>query len=240
VNALRRRDIRAMLTTLFVSRGIPLIQQGDEMGRTQQGNNNAYAQDNEITWVDWEKADGALVDYVSALHKFRKAHPALTNDNFLTGQAKHGVRDVVWLHPDGREMNDGDWNTAGASVLGMQIATPDDELLVWFNRRIEAVEAKLPEGGWAIGVVSDDDAEVSFKAGRVRVPGRTVLLLVRGQMPPEQPQEIPPTQPPQEAPAQEPPEQPQTPPDQLPGNAPQELPDEKPPEAPPQEPEPKA
>ena len=75
--------MRALLATLFLSRGMPLIQQGDEMGRTQRGNNNAYAQDNEITWVDWEGADGALVDYVAAVHEFRKAHPALTAGQFL-------------------------------------------------------------------------------------------------------------------------------------------------------------
>ena len=68
INAARQRDVRALLATLFMSRGMPLIQQGDEMGRTQRGNNNAYAQDNEITWVDWESADGALVDFVAAAH----------------------------------------------------------------------------------------------------------------------------------------------------------------------------
>ncbi len=66
INAARKRDVRALLATLFMSRGMPLIQQGDEMGRTQRGNNNAYAQDNEITWVDWDSADGALVDFVAA------------------------------------------------------------------------------------------------------------------------------------------------------------------------------
>jgi glycogen operon protein len=237
VNKLRHRDVRALLATLFLSRGSLLIQQGDEMGRTQQGNNNAYAQDNEITWVDWEKADGALVDYVAALHKFRRLHPALTHDHFLTGQTRHGIRDVAWLHPDGREMNEGDWNEAGASVLGMQLRTVDDEVLVWFNRRIDAIEAKLPEGAWAIGMQSDDQAEVAFKAGRVRVPGRSVIALLRAQIPPSQPQEVPPGEP-QEAPVQNPPEGPQTPPDTLPGNAPQELPDRKPPEGPPPEPVP--
>src|SRR5690606_30474983 len=85
VLALRRRDVRALIATLLLSRGLPLLQQGDELGRTQRGNNNAYAQDNEITWLDWESADGALVDYVAAVHAFRKAHPALTHDHFLSG-----------------------------------------------------------------------------------------------------------------------------------------------------------
>jgi glycogen debranching enzyme len=242
VNRLRRRDIRALLMTLFVSRGIPLIQQGDEMARTQQGNNNAYAQDNEITWVDWENADGTLVDFVAALHRFRKQHSALTRDHFLTGQTKHGVRDVVWLHPDGREMNEGDWNQASASVLGMHLATTDDEVLVWFNRQIEPVEAKLPDGPWAIGLVSDDQAGVTFTAGKVRVPGRSVLALIRGQVPPSKPQEVPPQRGPAqpvEIPQQEPSQKPPPQPDTVPGNAPEEMPDQKPPEGPPQEPTPR-
>src|SRR5688572_24172153 len=132
-----------------------LMQQGDELGRTQQGNNNAYAQDNEITWLDWEAADGELVNFVAAVNGFRKAHSALTHDHFLTGQDKNGVRDVVWLHPDGREMNEGDWRDSAASVLGMQLTNKDDQVLVWFNRRTEPVVARLPEGTWAVGIQSD-------------------------------------------------------------------------------------
>lgn len=146
INAARKRDVRALLATLFLSRGTPLLQQGDEMFRTQQGNNNAYAQDNEITWLDWEAADGELVNFVAAVNGFRKAHSALTHDHFLTGQDKNGVRDVVWLHPDGREMNEGDWRDSAASVLGMQLTNKDDQVLVWFNRRAEPVVARLPEG----------------------------------------------------------------------------------------------
>ncbi|WP_244466866.1 glycogen debranching protein GlgX [Devosia geojensis] len=177
--AARKRDVRALLATLFFSRGTPLIQQGDEMWRTQRGNNNAYAQDNDITWVDWEAADGTLVDYVAALHAFRKAHPALTNDQFLTGQARQGVRDVVWLHPDGREMTEGDWSEHGASVLGMHLSVKKDVVLVWFNRRSEAVVARLPEGNWSVGFQSDA-AEVTFAGGAATLPPRSVVVLVAG------------------------------------------------------------
>ena len=179
VNAARKRDVRALLATLFVSRGSMLLQQGDELGRTQRGNNNAYAQDNEITWLDFEHADGMLVDYVAALHNFRKAHPALTNDHFLTGQERHGVRDVVWLHPDGREMTEADWNEAGASVLGMHLNIANDEILVWFNRKVEAVEAVLPAGEWVIGLISDDQAELKLDGGKAVLPPRTVVALMR-------------------------------------------------------------
>jgi glycogen operon protein len=179
INAARRRDVRAMLSTLFLSRGTPLIQQGDEMFRTQQGNNNAYAQDNEITWVDWENGDGALVDFVAAINTFRKEHPAISHDHFLHGEATDGERDVIWLHPEGREMSEGDWHDAGASVIGMQLRHEDDEVLVWYNRRIDAVEAQLPEGDWAIGIQSDADAEVSIENGVANLPPRSVVALVR-------------------------------------------------------------
>ena len=179
INAARKRDVRALLATLFLSRGTPLIQQGDEMFRTQQGNNNAYAQDNEITWVDWESADGALVDFVAAINAFRKAHPAVSHDHWLTGQERNGERDVVWLHPDGREMNEGDWNDSSASVLGMHLRFKGDEVLAWFNRRIEPVVARLPEGGWAVGMQSDPGEAVSLTEGTATLPPRSVVALVR-------------------------------------------------------------
>jgi len=179
INAARKRDVRALLATLFMSRGLPLIQQGDEMFRTQGGNNNAYAQDNEITWVDWENNDGALVDFVAALHKFRKAHSALTHEHFMTGQERHGIRDVVWLHPDGREMTEGDWQESGASVLGMHLHDKGDDVLVWFNRRSEPVVARLPEGDWAVGIQSDDTFDIGFSEGTATLPPRSVVALVR-------------------------------------------------------------
>ena len=235
INAARKRDVRALLATLFLSRGTPLIQQGDEMGRTQQGNNNAYAQDNEITWLDWESADGALVDFTAAAYRFRKAHPALTHDHFLTGQTKNGIRDVTWLHPDGREMTEGDWGDAGASVLGMHLRTPADEVLVWFNRRIEAVAAKLPEGDWEIGFDSDAEAQPGLTGGILTIQPRSVVALVRATIPGQQPAEVP-VQQPQETPVQNPPEGPAQPrPDQVPGNTPQEVPDQKPSEDTPEE-----
>ncbi|MCZ4345641.1 MULTISPECIES: glycogen debranching protein GlgX [Devosia] len=179
INIARKRDVRALLATLFLSRGVPLLQQGDEMYRTQQGNNNAYAQDNEITWLDWENGDGELVDFVAAMNKFRKEHPALTHDHFLTGQEKSGVRDVVWLHPDGREMSEEDWQASGGSVLGMQLRNKEDEVLVWFNRRSEPVVARLPEGEWAVGIESDNTAQSALADGTVTLTPRSVLALVR-------------------------------------------------------------
>ena len=224
----RRRDVRALLATLLMSRGIPLIQQGDEMGRTQRGNNNAYAQDNEITWLDWEAADGDLVDFVAAAHIFRKAHPALTHDHFLDGKEKHGIRDVVWWHQDGRQMNHDDWSRSGQSVLGMQLRTLDDEVLVWFNRHAETVTARLPVGGWAIGLLSDDHTPVPIEGNTIKLPPRSVVALIRAQIPKDEPPEIPP--------APEPPAAPEEDPVQIPPDNPNERPpvplEEPPPEYP--------
>ena len=88
------------------------------------------------------------------------------------------MRDVAWLHPDGREMNDGDWQDRGASVLGMHLRTGADRVLVWFNRRAEAARAVLPEGHWAIGMQSDDKARVTFWPGCVMLPPRSVIALI--------------------------------------------------------------
>ena len=186
INTARRRDVRALLATLFMSRGMPLIQQGDEMGRTQRGNNNAYAQDNEITWVDWEGADGDLVDFVAALDTFRRRHPALTHDHFLDGRDRHGIRDVVWWHQSGREMNHDDWNYSGQSVLGMQLRTAGDEVLVWFNRHAEGVQVVLPPGPWDIGLVSDDKAPAAFTGNTLLLPPRAVVALLRTPAPQEE------------------------------------------------------
>jgi glycogen operon protein len=231
INAARRRDVRALLATLFFSRGVPLLQQGDEMGRTQRGNNNAYAQDNEITWLDWENARGALVDYVAALHRFRKAHEALTHDHFLDGRGKKGIRDVVWWHQDGREMNDGDWNNPGQSVLGMQLRTAKDEVLVWFNRHAEPVRAVLPGADWTLALLSDDKAVVPVSGATLTLPPRSVLALIRAQIPGKEPQEVPPA--PEPEPSKAPPGVPPSgPPEQQP--PPQEAPPPQfPPEAPP-------
>jgi glycogen operon protein len=228
----RRRDIRALITTLFMSRGMPLIQQGDEMGRTQRGNNNAYAQDNEITWVDWEAADGELVDFVSAVNTFRRMHPALTHDHFLDGKGKHGSRDVVWWHQDGREMNHDDWSRSSQSVLGMQLRSGEDEVLVWFNRHAENVQAKLPEGAWAVGLASDDKVPVGFSGRTVHLPPRSVVALIRAQIPPNEPVEVPPA--PEPVPSEEDPVQipPDTPNEQPPAPV-EEPPPEYPTEVPP-------
>jgi len=86
---------------------------------------------------------------------------------------------VVWLHPDGREMTEGDWGDASGSVLGMHLTHKDDEVLVWFNRRAEPVVARLPEGGWELGILSDSGATVAIADGTATLTPRSVVALIR-------------------------------------------------------------
>ena len=178
--AARDRDVRAMLATLFVSRGTPMLTAGDEFGRTQQGNNNAYAQDNVITWLDWENADGELVNFVAALSRLRREHPALNADKFLTGKEQDGFRDVTWLHPEGREMAVGDWMHPGSSVVGMLLHEAGEVMLVWLNRLGEPVEAVLPEEKgltFEAVLVSCPGIEAVPGDGKVSLPARSVVVL---------------------------------------------------------------
>ncbi|MFL6106616.1 MAG: glycogen debranching protein GlgX [Marmoricola sp.] len=159
VLAARARDQRNLLTTLVLSQGVPMICHGDELSRTQQGNNNGYAQDNELTWIDWEQADAPLLEFVSTLTALRREHPTFRRQRFFTG---HSVRtedggrlnDIVWLHPDGRAMEDEDWATG--TTLGMYLngdgiagrdarggPVTDDHFLLYFNAG-EAVEVVVP------------------------------------------------------------------------------------------------
>ena len=136
-------DVRALLATLFLSRGTPMLTAGDEFGRSQAGNNNAYAQDNETTWLDWAKADVDLTGYVAALAKLRKDLPLLAAARFLTGEADEATNfpDALWLKPDGDVM---DWKDAGAPVLGLVLSGETGRLALWFNRGPALAEPRLP------------------------------------------------------------------------------------------------
>ena len=181
-----------------------------------------------------KRPTATLVDFVAALSAFRKKHTALTHDHFLTGQTKNGVRDVDWLHPDGREMNDGDWNDAGASVLGMRLQTQrrGPDRLVQPPHRAGARRGCRRATG-QLGLVSDDKAVVPLADGAVTLPPRSVVVLVKAQIP-QTPPEVPPS-PPQETPPQPEPPQPVEEPVGVPDNVPDEAPVETPPEETPRE-----
>ncbi len=115
----RKSDIRALLTTLIAARGTPMLCMGDELGRTQRGNNNAYAQDNALAWVDWASADAELIDFSARLIKLRRAVSALRNEQPLTGAPRDasGIPDVEWLTLDGAPFAIADWDDPDAKTL---------------------------------------------------------------------------------------------------------------------------
>jgi glycogen operon protein len=150
-----RHDLqRALLATLFLTQGVPMLQGGDELGRTQSGNNNAYCQDNVLTWLDWQHADADLMAFTAGIIDLRRQFPQLRRIDWLTGGINaEGQRDIVWWHPDGREMNINDWNAGHPGALGF-ILSPDEKsttaqtLLVLINRDPLALDFRLPPGSW--------------------------------------------------------------------------------------------
>ncbi len=136
-------DVMALLATLFFSRGTVMLTAGDEFGRTQHGNNNAYAQDNKTTWLDWAAADRKLIAHVGELMRLRKALPLLNADQFLSGvtDAHSGLADAQWVGADGVAMN---WSEIGTSVIGLVLATNGSRIALLFNRGAAAVTPSLP------------------------------------------------------------------------------------------------
>ncbi len=150
--ALRRRQSRNLLLTLMISQGVPMLVAGDEFGRTQHGNNNAYCQDTPVSWLDWDGIDDAgrdLQAFTQALIRLRGKHLVFHRSRFFLGDVIAGtrVKDVTWLRPDGHEMTDQDWHDPSAKTLGMLLSgeagmthltesgepEPDQTFLVWLN-----------------------------------------------------------------------------------------------------------
>jgi len=184
VVAARARDVRALLATLLCSRGTPMLAMGDELGRTQHGNNNAYAQDNDIAWLDWTKADRALMRLVAGLVALRRAHPALRADRWLTGitNPATALADVSWHRPDGGEMSPADWDAADARTLvavfteGASFTTLDRVTIV-LNRALRdcAVLLPPPRHGFRWHHVLDTASDAPFaERAALPVPGSIV------------------------------------------------------------------
>jgi len=151
VGALRRRQMRNFLTTLFLSQGVPMLQAGDEFARTQQGNNNAYCQDGEISWVDWRLCDANrdLVQFVTLLAAIRRQHVELRRETFLKGTASRtGVKDVSWLQVSGREMTQNEWQDGNLRVLGILFGNRHNaahRLLLLLNAGNGPAQFQMPE-----------------------------------------------------------------------------------------------
>jgi glycogen operon protein len=155
VLTLRSRQMRNLLATVFLSQGVPMLLAGDEFGRTQQGNNNAYCQDNEISWIDWSllERNAALAEFAHRLIDLRRSRLWLRRDTFLKGsQRAAAARDVAWLHPSGREMSEADWNDSELRALAILMnagatsgkSDGGGDLLIAFNADTAATAMTLP------------------------------------------------------------------------------------------------
>ncbi|HSK54103.1 MAG TPA: glycogen debranching protein GlgX [Jiangellales bacterium] len=201
VLALRARQQRNFLTTLLLSQGVPMILHGDELGRTQGGNNNVYCQDNEISWVDWGTVDGDLLAFTRSVAALRAEHPVFRQRKFFDGRPdENGLPDIAWLRPDGSPMTKEDWDAGFARSLmvflnGDAIREPDrrgepvvdDSFLMLFNAGDEQLTFQLPHTklgeAWQ-PVLDTDDTDVArrrpLRARRkVRVQPRAMLVLRR-------------------------------------------------------------
>lgn len=203
VRALRRRQQRNFLATLLLSQGVPMIAHGDEIGRTQQGNNNVYCQDNELSWVDWDldEEQRDLFAFTSAVARLRSEHPVFRRRRFFAGSADHGgqseLGDIAWFQPSGERMGDGDWSDGEARMMtvflnGKAIPSPDsrgravvdDDFLVLFNADHEDHEFVLPGDEWGehwcteIDTAADSvEPEWHDAAATVTVSARSVIVL---------------------------------------------------------------
>ncbi len=204
--ALRARQKRNFLATLMLSQGVPMLTAGDEMGRTQRGNNNAYCQDNEISWVGWNprQADSELLAFVSGLIKFRKSHPSFHRRYFFQGRPIKGigVKDIVWRAPDGREMTDEEWNQSHARCLGLYLEghptgeddergrpVTDDDFVLLLNGDHEPIAFMLPSlpAGSSWQVIMDtsrpqssaSEGDVLGGGEKFALQARSLVLMVR-------------------------------------------------------------
>jgi glycogen operon protein len=191
VNALRARQKRAFLATLLLSAGVPLLLGGDELGRTQRGNNNAYCQDNEITWFDWSAVDEDLLRFTKELIVLRRGHSVFRRRRYLTGRA---AADLDWFTPAGTQMTAEDWaDPAGRSVaLFINGATDpdvrpdgtsmvDDDFLIlfnaWWGSLTFAVPMSLPTRRWDVVCDTFDPARKVTVAQELTVGPRSIVLL---------------------------------------------------------------
>jgi isoamylase len=161
INALRERQRRNFLTTLFLSQGVPMLSGGDEWGRTQNGNNNAYCQDNEISWFNWERDEkqNQFVEFTRKLIQLRRDHPVFRRPKFFQGRRIRGseTRDVMWFNPGGSEMSEEEWTSPFVRCLGMLLSGDtmdvlnfegepirDDTFLLLINAHYEPIPFVLP------------------------------------------------------------------------------------------------
>jgi isoamylase len=202
VLSVRERQKRNFMATLFLSQGVPMISHGDELGRTQLGNNNAYCQDNEISWLNWDLSDQQkqFLEFTRSMIALRSAQPALQRRKFLHGRKIRGseVKDIAWLDPTGEEMTDEDWNAPSFRSIGVRLAGDTieevddrgqrilgDTLLLLMNAQDEAIRFTLPKDGqgrrWerVLDTTEPGRQAHSFAGGRIYKLGGRALAVLR-------------------------------------------------------------
>ncbi|WP_156685522.1 glycogen debranching protein GlgX [Mycobacterium sp. Marseille-P9652] len=203
VNALRARQQRNFLTTLLLSQGVPMICHGDELGRTQNGNNNGYCQDNEITWIDWSKADNGLLEFTRTVTALRANHPVFRRRRFFSGKplgrrGQDGLPDIAWFTPEGTEMTEEDWGAGFAKSVAVFLnghgipdrdargqRVLDDSFLLCFNAHYEPIEFTLPAkefgASWQLVVFTGPEEETPAEevpgGGALTVDAHTAVVL---------------------------------------------------------------
>jgi len=200
--ALRARQQRNFLATLLLSQGVPMISHGDELGRTQRGNNNGYAQDNEITWIDWSHVDQPLVEFTAALARLRREHPTFRRSRFFDGRPvrrEEGapLPDIAWLRPDGTEMQPEDWESGFGRAVGVFLngdgirerdrrgeQIEDRHFFILFNAGDEALSFTIPRADfspkWEIVIDTTGrltDSEPRAGGDAVELAGRSLIVL---------------------------------------------------------------
>ncbi|MHA0289698.1 glycogen debranching protein GlgX [Mycobacterium sp. C3-094] len=205
INALRAQQERNFMATLLLSQGVPMMCHGDELGRTQGGNNNGYCQDNEITWIDWSTVDEGLLDFTRAVAELRANHPVFRRRRFFSGKpvgrrGVAGLPDIAWFSPDGTEMSGEDWEAGFAKSLtvflnghgipdmdarGQRVI--DDSFLLCFNAHYEPIEFTLPPKEFGKAWVQEihtaeltpdgEPAEAHPAGATLEVPARATVVL---------------------------------------------------------------
>ena len=203
VRALRSRQVRNFLATLLLSQGVPMLLGGDEVGRTQGGNNNAYCQDNEISWFDWESVDTDLLEFTRRVIRLRREHPVFRRRHWFQGRPIHGtgVEDIAWFDPCGKEMSEEQWNLGFAKSLGVFLngdamasrgakgqRVRDDSFLIFCNAHYESVTFCVPDERWGkrwrivldTGAAGDEaDRPPLAHTSELSLRARSLLLLRR-------------------------------------------------------------
>jgi glycogen operon protein len=203
VLALRAQQRRNFIATLMLSQGVPMLLHGDELGRSQNGNNNGYCQDSPLTWIDWDDVDEGLLEFTKLVTRLRTEHPTFRRRRFLSGRPVgraegDPVPDVVWLTPSGEAMTDEDWDAGFAKSLAMYLngngiretdergePVTDDCFYLAFNASEETIEFTLPPAdyaeGWTVVVDTAELADVeplTVKAGeKVTLQPRSTTVL---------------------------------------------------------------